>query len=118
MRPVNRSRFEQRYTLRIVKHSASVIVWGAFSEVCGRGGLYFQPKNLTMKCERYVYVLRNHMLNHCHVHGTRVFMHDGAPCHMSKKVAKFLSDNNINAMKWPGNTPDLNSIEIAWKIIE
>ena len=41
-------------------------------------------------------------------------MHDGAPAHKAKVVQKFLADNNIEVLDWPGNTLDLNPIENAW----
>ncbi|KAG0713188.1 SMARCE1 [Chionoecetes opilio] len=43
-----------------------------------------------------------------------VFMQDSAPAHRSKVVQKFLTDNNIPVLDWPGNSPDLNPIENAW----
>ena len=45
-------------------------------------------------------------------------MHDGAPAHKSKTVSKFLTDNNIPVLEWPGNSPDLNPIENAWNYIK
>jgi arsenate reductase-like glutaredoxin family protein len=42
-----------------------------------------------------------------------VFIQDGAPCHTSKKVMKWLTDHNIEVLDWPGNAPDLNPIENA-----
>ncbi len=35
--------YKQKYVVVNVKHSASVMVWGCFSGIGGRGSLYFLP---------------------------------------------------------------------------
>ena len=45
-------------------------------------------------------------------------MHDGVPCHRSKKVKDFLSDSNIPVLDWPGKSPDLNPIENTRAIVK
>ena len=46
------------------------------------------------------------------------FQHDSAPCHTAKKVKKFLQDHQIDLIKWPGNSPDLNPIENCWSYMK
>ncbi len=41
----------QKYTIPMVKHSASVMIWGCFRGARGRGVLYFLPKNQKMNRE-------------------------------------------------------------------
>lgn len=106
------SRYDAKYTVKTVKHPDSVMVWGAFSGNKGRGGLYFLPKNVTMRAVHYISVLEEHLLNFWHIHECDFFMHDGA--HKAKSVKKFLADHKINVLEWPGNTPDFNPIENAW----
>ena len=80
-RPINVPRHDPRYTVKTVKHSDGVMVWGAFSGTHGQGGLYFLPKNVTKRGSNYLQVLQNH-LQPTH------FMHDGAPAHRTKLVKK------------------------------
>ena len=61
-RPQGASRYASKYTIKTVKHPESVMVWGAFSGNKGRGGLYFSPKNVTMRGDNYLRVLDQHML--------------------------------------------------------
>ena len=105
------SRFELKFTVKTVKHPASVMVWGAFSENMGRKSLYFFFKNVTMKGSNYIHVFKDHMLRFWRIHQCDHFMHDGAPAHKSKSVSKFLTQHNIIVLEWPGNSPDLNPIE-------
>ena len=41
-------------------------------------------------------------------------MHDSAPCYKARRVTKYLERKQINILEWPGNSPDLNSIENCW----
>lgn len=66
--PGSVSRYDPRYTVKTVKHPDSVMVWGAFSGNKGRGGLYFLPKNVTMKATNYITVLEEHLLNFWKIH--------------------------------------------------
>ena len=42
-------------------------------------------------------------------------MHDGAPCHRAKAVKQWLDSEQIAVIgPWPGQSPDLNPIEMCW----
>lgn len=112
-RPSGSNRCDPRYT-KTVKHSDYVMVWDAFSGRMGRDGLYFFPKNETMNGSKYIGVLEDHMLPFYQIHGCELFQQDSALCHTSKLVKKWLSDQSISVLEWPGNSPDLNPIENCW----
>ena len=67
-RPINVPRHDPRYTVKTVKHLDGVMVWDAFSGTHGRGGLYFLPKNVTMRGSNYLQVLQNHLLPFWGIH--------------------------------------------------
>lgn len=119
-RPSTLCRYKNKYTVKTVKHSASLMIWGCFSGRVGRGGLFFLPKNVTMTAVRYKDVLDNHLLRFMRIHRCSHFLQDGAPCHKAKLVMAHLKtfQDEFTVMDWPGNSPDLNPIENCWSYMK
>jgi transposase len=46
--------------------------------------------------------------------GKGTFQHDVAPCHNSKALKKFIQENKVSMLDWPGNSPDINPNENLW----
>lgn len=113
-RPLGADRFDSRYTVKTVKFPAGVMVWACFSGEKGSGGLYFLEKNVNMNAALYVNVLESYMLPFYTTHENAHFLQDGAPCHRAKAVKKWLTDNQVQLISWPGHSPDLNPIENVW----
>ncbi|GFW66034.1 transposable element Tcb1 transposase [Trichonephila clavipes] len=47
-----------------------------------------------------------------------IFMQDGAPCHTALSIKAFLAEQNILLLDWPGNSPDMNTIENVWELMK
>ena len=74
-----------------------------------------------MNSQRYISAMEDRLIpqlkewfpnNEC------IHMQDKAPCHVSKQSLKFFSDNSIQLLPWPGNSPDLNPIETLWATVK
>ncbi len=99
---------------RSVKHPTSVLVWGCVS-MEGTGNLCFI--NQMVNTEVYLETLEYHLLPSIEtLFGDEecIFQQDLAPAHSSKATKKWLTDNNIQVLDWPANSPDLNVIEAIW----
>jgi hypothetical protein len=96
------SRYKQRYTIRNVKHLASVMVWGCFSGLGGRGSPYFLTPKVTMNSNRYIAMLKDKLLFWMTHHRAKHFLPDGAPCHTSREeVMAFLKKNKCSGQEKP-----------------
>ena len=117
-RPSSVSRYLSKYTVKTVKHPASVMIWGCFSGRGGRGSLFFLPKNETMNADQYMGVLEDRLFPWMQMHRVSQFLQDGAPCHKAKRVMALLATQDFTVMDWPCNLPDLNPIVNLWSIMK
>ena len=50
------------------------------------------------------------------LHKDAIFQQDPAPCHKAKIITNCFKKIKIKVLDWPGNSPDLNSIENLWSL--
>lgn len=111
-------RYNERYVVKSVRSTPSVMIWGAIT-ASGRCGLHFVPKNTTIKGADYLAIIQERVPRFMTMRGTTILQQDGAPCHNAKIVKDWITASNFELLQgWPGNSPDLNPIENCWVMVK
>lgn len=96
-----------------VKHSPSVMIWGAIF-YGGRSDLCF----IDTMVDRWVYIkiLEDYLLPIYSKNRRKkfIFQDDGAPCHRAKAVDQWKKSQGLECLEWVGQSPDMNPIEHVW----
>ena len=94
------------------------MVWGCFSSF-GLGPLV--RVNGKQTANNYINVLNNHLLPYLGQldnQNNYVFQDDNAQIHRARSTLRWISENNIDQLHWPAQSPDLNPINNIWDELE